>query len=117
MRFCELENVAHLWKNTSNLKRKESINHFLCLYKSFFNVKDSFYDISKFYIYKVEMIANKIGVIKKNEFCNYEIEILSSNEPVSNETQSLGLLNISQIQNRFQIRLGEVVWFYFTSLF
>ena len=62
------------------------------------------------------MIAKKEGLIKKNSMINFEIEIVSYDKSICNETQCNGILNTVLIHSKFQIRVGEEIWFYFTVL-
>lgn len=116
MRFCELETFVHLWKNAFGLKNKTVPNEFREYFKSIFEIKVISYDIMKFYIYKAEMKACKVGFIKKNKYTQFDIQVIPYESSVDNEIQSLGLLNITHINKKVQIRIGEIVWFYFTSI-
>ncbi len=58
-----------------------------------------------------------LGIIKKNKFTNVDIEIKSYDEPLTNETQCLGLLNINILERKIQIRNSSFVIFYFTDIY
>lgn len=131
MRYCELENLVHLWKdaknldisnyakkkNSCNINKYNSIKDIEIILSKCFKIRYIQYDFVKFFIYKLELEATTAGKIKKSKFFNFEIQILDYNIVLKNETQCLGLLNISQINSTFQIRKGETVWFYYTDIF
>ena len=127
MRICELENMVHLWKNEKSLSNKDNINEFKKYFKDNFKIYDVSYDFTKFYIFKIKMEARNIGkiliiiiflgIVKKNKFTNFDIEIKHWKETLTNETQCLGLLNINQILPKFELRVGTYVIFYFTDVY
>jgi hypothetical protein len=116
IRFCELENIVHIWKNEKSLTKRHCLDDFCNIFKENFEISEINYDCLKFYVFKLEMKAVRKGVVKKNKFSNVCIEILDKLDNVSNEIQCLGLLNINGINKKTQIRIGDVVWFYVTDL-
>jgi hypothetical protein len=117
IRCCELENVIHVWKNEKSLSRKDNIEEFKKLFQNNFKIINVNYDVAKFYIFKIKMQANAIGLIKKNKYTNVDIEIKPNSESVTNETQFLGLLNINYLETKIQMRISTYVIFYFTDLY
>jgi len=142
MRICELENMVHLWKNEKSLSNKANIDEFKKYFSVLFKIYDISYDFAKFYIFKVKMEAKYpgtkikyfifnsffinffsnlilflLGLIRKNKFTNFELEIKPWKDSLINETQCLGLLNINQILPKVEIRVGTYVLFYFTDLY
>jgi hypothetical protein len=131
IRYCELENVIHVWKNEKSLTRKQNIEEFKKFFSSHFKILNVDYDFSKFYIFKVKMQAHSIGnanfnniflkyilgCVKKNKFTNVDIEIKPYSESLTNETQCLGLLNIVHLEKKVEIRISSSVIFYFTDLY
>jgi hypothetical protein len=69
IRFCELENVIHVWKNEKSLTKKQNIEEFKRFFNNNFKILSVDYDFSKFYIFKVKMQANVIGKFSNN--CRY----------------------------------------------
>ena len=55
--------------------------------------------------------------MKKNKFTNVDIEIKPYTEHLTNETQSLGLLNINHLAKKVELRISSNVIFYFTDLY
>ena len=117
LRCCELENVIHMWKNEKSLSKKENISEFKKVFKNNFKIMSIDYDIAKFYLYKIRMRANSLGMVRKNKFANVDIVIKPCDDAISNETQCLGLLNISHLSNKVEVRISTVVIFYFTDLY
>jgi hypothetical protein len=116
-RFCELEKLIHVWKNQSNLTKKTNINEFKLFFSEHFKIIDISYDFFKYYIFKVKMKANKLGTIKRNKYTNFDIIIKGSNDTTANETQCLGLLNITHITDKVEMRINTYVIFYFTDIY
>jgi len=117
LRCCELENVIHVWKSEKSLSRKENINEFKKLFKNHFKILSVDYDIAKFYIFKIRMKAEVLGILKKNKFVNVDIEIKPWEDSLLNETQCLGLLNVNHLNSRVEIRQSTIVIIYFTDLY
>ena len=117
LRCCELENVIHVWKSEKSLSRKENILDFKKVFKNNFKILSVDYDIAKFFIYKIRMKANCLGIVRKNKFANVDIEIKPCDDSIVNEIQCLGLLNVSHLSNKVEIRKSTVVIFYFTDLY
>ncbi len=62
IRYCELENIIHVWKNEKSLTKKENIDEFKNYFQKNFKILSVCYDFSKFFIFKVKMQANVIGI-------------------------------------------------------
>jgi hypothetical protein len=116
-RSCELENLVHVWKNESNLSKKTNINEFKLFFSEYFKILDISYDFFKYYIFKVKMQAKKQGTIRRNKYTNFDIHIKGQNEVITNETQCLGLLNITHLSDKVELRLSTYVMFYFTDIY
>ena len=106
LRFCEFEKIIHIWKNVDNLRKKTIVDEIKMFFKDFFSIESFEYDIRKFYLFKIKLKATKVGVIRKNKYFNFDIEIKPSNEPVVNQTQCLGILNWVDLE-KIEIRIGE----------
>jgi len=114
-RMCELETLIHVWKDEKSLTKKKVIDDFRACFESNFLIKSVVYDFGKLYIFKAKMIAMQVGIIKKNKYVDYEIEIKKSDEYLTNETMPLGLLNSAH--KRLEIREKSQLVFYFTDIY
>jgi hypothetical protein len=61
IRFCDLENIIHVWKGESSLTKKSNINEFKSLFDKNFKIISVHYDFFKYYIFKIKLQANKVG--------------------------------------------------------
>ena len=57
--------------------------------KNFYDIKNIRYDVSKFYFFKIEMKDKKIGCLKHNKFCVFDINIIENDMNVENEIQCI----------------------------
>ena len=62
-RFCELENMIHVWKSEESLTLKKSIDEVRKIFSKLFKINPISFDFFKFYIFKVRMIAMTKGFI------------------------------------------------------
>jgi hypothetical protein len=116
-RFCELENIIHVWKNEKSLTKKTNINEFKMFFTEHFKIIDISYDFFKFYIFKIKLQAKKIGTIKRNKYTNFDIEIRPWTEITTNETQCMGLLNINHLTDKVEMRISTYAIFYITDIY
>lgn len=114
-RFCEFENIVHIWKTLKSSEKISIIEDFKHCFSNCFEFENVFYDNLKFNIFKVVMKAIKTGIIFKNKFINVNIEVVDKSKYISNEIQSLGILSIQQIKQLTQVRINDEIWFYFTD--
>ena len=61
LRYCELENIIHLWKGEQSLTIKKSVEEFRRIFSKIFKINSILYDFAKFYIFKVKIVANVKG--------------------------------------------------------
>jgi len=61
LRFCELENLIHVWKNEKSLTKQDKLNDFKKIFSTNFTINDISYDFSKFYIFKAKLTSNLEG--------------------------------------------------------
>ena len=137
-RSCEIENIIHLWKTAKNifmdsnqtnkgcqnedskisklLQHKQILFSFIELFKKYFEITGIFYDISKFFYFKIKMTANKVGHMDKNTFMNTGIDILPRKSQIINECHSLYVLNYNTLRDNYQIREGTNIIFYITDI-
>lgn len=116
LRSCEIERIVHLWKDISNLNKKTFIPNIIDLFKDYFDITNIQYDVSQFYYIRYKMKARTIGVLKRNKFFSFDIQIVDHQEKIENETQCLGILNINSFQSRYMIHVGTHVTFYCIEL-
>ena len=62
------------------------------------------------------MVANKIGIIKKNNFINFQINIVPFEDNIQNEIQHIGLLNSKVFMDNINIRIGTNIIIYITDI-
>ena len=114
MRYCEIEQIVCTWKNEKNLTRKNLLNEFRNLFENIFLIEIILYDITKFYIFKIKAKANKIGILQKNKYIKFDLEVVDENEGINNQIQHLGLLNFSD--RVFQVRKNTNIYFFISEL-
>jgi len=115
LRFCELENMIHVWKGDQSLTIRKFVDELKRLFVQNFRIDYIKYDFSKFYIYKVKMLAKEKGLIRKNKFFQFDLEIKESKEHITHSIKSLGLLNY--VENKFELRVDTYIIFYFTDIY
>lgn len=115
MRFCELENSVNVWKNEKSLSNRDLIDSIYKLLDKNFKILQFSYDFSRFFLFKIKLYATKPGLIARNKYLNFDIEIKSMDQELTNETQSLGILNYSN--KKYQVRVGQLVIFYITDIY
>ena len=116
LRACEVETQVLFWKYKLPADDKGIINDFKKIFGKYFKIKDICYDISKYYFYKFEMKANKIGLIKQNKFSTFDINIIDNNSNVKNEIQCLYLMNSNYYTKKMDIRLGTNITIYIVDM-
>jgi hypothetical protein len=62
MRFCELENMIHVWKSEDSLTIKKSVDEVRKIFSKLFKINSISFDFFKFYVFKVKMIAIAKGL-------------------------------------------------------
>jgi hypothetical protein len=63
LRFCELENMIHIWKSEESLTLRKSIDEVRKIFSKLFKINSISFDFFKFYIFKVKMIAHTKGLL------------------------------------------------------
>ena len=108
-RFNEIEFSINIWKNLNNLTDKNFINNVLKYYENNFEIEDVRYEIVKYYVFKIKLKANKTGIISRNKYIGYNIEIIEKDENYINEEQGIGILNSGYNNNDkiLKIRKGN----------
>ena len=106
LRACEVETQILFWKNKLLKDDKGIIDDLKNIFEKYFIIKKIHFDVSKFYFYKFEMKANKIGLIKRNKFSTFDINIIDNRSNIKNEIQCLYLMNSNYYTKKMDIRLG-----------
>ena len=116
LRACEVETQIVFWKRNIPDNDYTIIEEFKKIFKSNFDIKNISYDVSKFYFYKIEMMANKIGLVKQNKFSTFDINIIDSRLNIQNEIQCLYLINSNYYSQKMDIRLGTNLILYIVDM-
>ena len=116
IRACEVETQILFWKNILPENDGGIVNEVKKIYGKFFDIQNIRYDVSKFYFFKVEMKANKIGCLKSNKFSKFDINIIDYNENVENEIQCIYLMNSYYYSQKMDIRIGTKVILYVVDM-
>ena len=116
IRACEVETQILFWKNILPENDGGIVNEVKKIYGKFFDIQNIRYDVSKFYFFKVEMKANKIGCLKSNKFSKFDINIIDYNENVENEIQCIYLMNSYYYSQKMDIRIGTKVILYIVDM-
>ena len=116
IRACEVETQILFWKNILPENDGGIVNEVKKIYGKFFDIQNIRYDVSKFYFFKVEMKANKIGCLKSNKFSKFDINIIDYNENAENEIQCIYLMNSYYYSQKMDIRIGTKVILYIVDM-
>ena len=115
LRACEVETQILFWKNKI-IDDKGIVEDFKKIFGKFFKIKEINYDISKFYFFKFKMVANKIGVLKQNQYLSFDINIIEYESNIQNEIQCIYLLNSNSYNNSINIRINTSLTFYIIDM-
>ena len=116
LRACEIEKQALLWHDKINEDFLQICEEVKEIYKNFFKIKNIFFDKSKFCFYKFVMIPYKVGLLQRNKYCSFDINIIDFNSPVKNEIQCIYLINTNNYTNKMDIRLGTYLTLYIIDM-
>ena len=116
LRACEVETQILFWKRKIPENEYDFFEDFRKIFKVNFEIKNIFYDVSKFYFYKIEMKANKIGLIKQNKYSSFDINIIDYALNTQNEIQCLYLINSNYYSQKMDIRLGTNIILYIVDM-
>ena len=116
IRACEVETQILFWKNKLPKDDRGIINDFKKIFEKFFEIKKIFFDESKFYFFKIEMKANKIGLLKQNKFSTFDINIIDYKSNIKNEIQCIYLMNSNYYTKIMDIRIGTNVTLYIVDM-
>ena len=116
LRACEIEKQALLWHDKINEDFLQICEEVKEIYKNFFKIKNIFFDKSKFCFYKFVMIPYKVGLLQRNKYCSFDINIIDFNSPVKNEIQCIYLINTNNYTNKMDIRIGTYLTLYIIDM-
>lgn len=116
LRFCEIERMVHIWKSVEGLTKKYFVNDIKKIFDNLFDIEEFQYDVRKFYLFRINLKAKRVGLLKMNRYFNFDIEIKGSQDCVINQVQSLGLLNFVELGS-LQIRVGDILVCYFSEIY
>ena len=116
IRACEVETQILFWKNKLPQDDGEIVNEVKKIYGKFFDIKNIRFDVSKFYFFKIEMKAKKIGCLKENKFSSFDINIIDNESQVENEIQCIYLMNSYYYSKKMDIRIGTNLVLYIVDM-
>ena len=116
IRACEVEIQVLFWKNKLPKDDGGIVNEVKKIYGRFFEIKNISFDESKFYFFKIEMKAKKVGCLKPNKFSVFDINIIEKNRYVENEIQCIYLMNSYYYTKKMDIRVGTNVILYIVDM-
>ena len=112
LRRCTFEGICSYWKKEVEIKEKRDeifINKIKKWFEEFFLIKDVFYGNIGLSVFKLNLIANKVGIMI-NDNLNIKIKIKDKKDYVENEIKKNNLY--FEKNSVFQIRNGENIIFY-----
>ena len=117
LRSSNFELFIHLWSDVHIEEPKvKCVRDFILFYKDYFTIKKVVCDFENVHVYKVRMIANKVGTVKKNRYISFNITIVKKYASIINECVNSELLNTNSITKEYMIRIGMVVIAYVTDV-
>ena len=116
LRACEIEKQVLFWHDIINKDFLQICEEVKEIYKNFFEIKNIFFDKSNFRFYKFVMIPYKVGIIQRNKYCSFDINIIDFNSPVKNEIQCIYLINTNNYTNKMDIRIGTQLILYIIDM-
>ena len=116
IRACEVETQILFWKNKLPKDDGGIVNRVKKIYGKLFDIQNIRYDVSKFYFFKIEMIAKKIGLLKQNEFSDFDINIVDNKVNLENEIQCIYLMNSYYYTKKMDVRIGTNIILYIVDM-
>ena len=116
LRACEIETQILFWKKRLPEDDRGIIEDFKKIFGKFFKINNIYFNESKFYFYKFEMKAIKIGLLKQNKFSTFDINIIDNNSYVKNEIQCIYLINSNYYTKKMDIRIGNDIIIYLVDM-
>ena len=116
IRASEVEMQILYWSNIIDEKHRIIIDEIKEIFGGFFQIKNIGFHSSKYDFYKIVLIPSKIGVLLKNKFCRFNINIVDKNMPIKNEIQCIYFLNTNSYRKKIEINLGSNLIFYIIDM-
>ena len=116
IRACEVETQILFWKNQLPEDDDNIVNKVKRIYGKLFDIQNIRYDVSKFYFFKIEMKAKKIGLLKQNEFSDFDINIVDNQVHLENEIQCIYLMNSYYYTKKMDVRIGTNIILYIVDM-
>ena len=116
LRACEIEKQILLWHDKLSEEQTIICEEIKEIYKSYFKIKNIYFDKSKFCFYKFVMIPYKVGFLQRNKYCSFDINIIDFNKPIKNEIQCIYLINTNNYTNKMDVRIGTNLTLYIIDM-
>ena len=116
LRACEIEMQILFWSCNLNEKQISLINEVKKIFEKLFLIKKVMYNSCKYDFYKIVMTPVKVGLIPKNKFCNFDINIIDKEKPIKNEIQCIYFLNMNSFHKKMDINLGTELLLYLSDM-
>ena len=104
------------WSSFLNQKQIILINEFKNIFENFFKIKNIYISTCKYDFYKIVMTPFKTGIINKNKFCSFNINIIDEETPLKNEIQCIYFLNMNSFYKKMDVKLGSDLIFYIIDM-
>ena len=116
LRACEVEKQILLWHDNINNEHMDVYEDIKKIFNDFFKIKKIYYDKSKFFFYKIIMVPYKLGIILRNKYCSFDINIIDLDSPIKNEIQCIYFINTNSYTNKMDIRIGSTLTLYIIDM-
>ena len=117
LRASEVENQVLLWRVKLEERQILLLKEIKEIYgKYYFEIKDIVYDKSKFYFYRIEMLAKQKGTVVRNKYCSFDIKIVDYESKIQNEIQCIYFMNSNFYSKRMEMRVGNKLFFYIIDM-
>ena len=116
IRACEIEMQILFWSSFPNEKQNLIIKEVTKIFEKFFEIKNIWTNSCKYDFYKIVMKPIKTGLISKNRFFSFDINIIDEDTPIQNEIQCIYFLNTNSFYKKMDIRLGNDFIFYILDM-
>ena len=112
------EHIVTSWKSINQFSKSKYISNMIAnLYSKCFDVISIEYDILKYYHFKVLLKAKTIGIIDKNKYFNFKLEIISKSKQLSYYTVISNTSNLNVPRNTITMMLGDQLLLYLDEIF
>ena len=116
LRASEVENQILLWREKLEEQQILLSKEIREIYGNYFEIKEVVYDKSKFYFYRIEMIAKRKGTVVRNQYCSFDIKIIDFESKIQNEIQCIYFMNSNFYSKRMELRIGSKLFFYIIDM-